>query len=57
MAPRGCAADSAGRAAAGWRRSPAAWRLRVVPFHWITRTAAAVMTVLGVASLVTAIAG
>jgi Ca2+/H+ antiporter, TMEM165/GDT1 family len=31
--------------------------LRVVPFHWITRTAAAVMTVLCVASLVTAIAG
>jgi putative Ca2+/H+ antiporter (TMEM165/GDT1 family) len=31
--------------------------LRVVPFQWITRTAAAVMTVLGVASLVTAIAG
>jgi Ca2+/H+ antiporter, TMEM165/GDT1 family len=31
--------------------------LRVVPFHWITRTAAAVMTVLAAASLVTAIAG
>jgi Ca2+/H+ antiporter, TMEM165/GDT1 family len=31
--------------------------LRVVPFHWITRTAAAVMTVLCAASLVTAIAG
>ena len=31
--------------------------LRVVPFQWITRTAAAVMTVLAVVSLVTAIAG
>lgn len=31
--------------------------LRVVPFHWITRTAAAVMIVLAVVSLVAAIAG
>jgi Ca2+/H+ antiporter, TMEM165/GDT1 family len=31
--------------------------LRVVPFTWITRTAAAIMTVLAVISLVTAISG
>jgi putative Ca2+/H+ antiporter (TMEM165/GDT1 family) len=31
--------------------------LRIVPFHWITRTAAAVMTILAVISLVTAITG
>jgi Ca2+/H+ antiporter, TMEM165/GDT1 family len=31
--------------------------LRIVPFRWITRTAAAIMTVLAVVSLVTAITG
>ena len=31
--------------------------LRVVPFRWITRTAAAIMTVLAVISLVTAVTG
>jgi hypothetical protein len=39
-------------ASTGRRRLP-----RIVPFHRITRTAAAVLTVLAVISLVTAITG
>jgi len=31
--------------------------LRIVPFQWITRTAATIMTILAVISLVTAITG